>query len=660
MLSAVSHSNNIYENACNITSTTCNYVSNQNEKQDCMYAHDSPVAQSFFRCGSEEVGVGESQFLTSNASLYSDSGAEVGPRFIDKGGVSGRTAEVSLSSDSNIGGSSFLEMYQEVFLSGMPNYSGCRIPVPSALNVDRWNELLESYHDQIVADFVRYGWPIGAYGQVPCSVGVVRNHLGARQFPQHVDRYLAKEVSMGATLGPFDHNPLEGELHLSPLNTVPKRDSVDRRVIVDLSYPQGKSVNDAIDKLIYEGEEVDLQYPSVDDLAAAIQLHGKGCLIYKRDLSRAYRQIPVCPGDIRHLGFQWQGNIYIDRVLPFGLRSAAMICQRVSSAIAYIVNTRGFQIVNYLDDFAGAQITGKAVDAFVTLGEVLSELGVKEASEKAFAPNTNMEFLGVEFDTVELEMRVTPARLAEAAQITKLWLSKKSTTRKELESLLGKLLFISKCVRPGRLFVARLLEFLRSVPKGRRRVTIPCEIKRDIKWWDEFLASYNGVSIMGDLNWSSPDSVFASDACLSGAGACSSEEYWHTEFPSEVLSLETHINVLELWAVTVAAKIWSAQWKGLRIQILCDNSATVSVINSGRCKDKLMLKILRELLYIAAVGEFEVRAEHIPGVLNRIPDNLSRWHLDQKHVEAFRNCPIGSKLTEVQVPADAFSFVHSW
>jgi hypothetical protein len=49
---------------------------------------------------------------------------------------------------------------------------------------------------------------------------------------------------------PFKNNPFVNELKISPLNTVTKRDSPERRVILDLSFPSGKSVNDHISTVL--------------------------------------------------------------------------------------------------------------------------------------------------------------------------------------------------------------------------------------------------------------------------------------------------------------------------------------------------------------------------------------------------------------------------
>ena len=47
----------------------------------------------------------------------------------------------------------------------------------------------------------------------------------------------------------------------------------------------------------------------------------KGALLAKIDIKSAYRMVPVCPGERRWLGMEMNGQMYIDGMLPFGLRS---------------------------------------------------------------------------------------------------------------------------------------------------------------------------------------------------------------------------------------------------------------------------------------------------------------------------------------------------
>ena len=210
-------------------------------------------------------------------------------------------------------------------------------------------------------------------------------------------------------------------------------------------------------------EEIRVEYPKVDDLVQIIKSLGRGCLLYKRDLKRAYRQIPVDPGDIHLLGFSWNWHLFVDRVLTMGLRRAAFICQRVTSALAYIFEERtGLSIINYLDDFAGGAKPTQALAAYTALAQVFLDAGFEESQPKALAPSTHMPFVGVLFNSVSLTLEITPDRLSEILDIVHVWLRKPVARRKEVQSLLGKLNFIASCVKPGRIFICRLLGFLKE------------------------------------------------------------------------------------------------------------------------------------------------------------------------------------------------------
>ena len=58
------------------------------------------------------------------------------------------------------------------------------------------------------------------------------------------------------------------------------------------------------------GETVDLVYPKVGDFVELIKQKGRGCLLYKKDLNRAFCQIQICPGDINLVSFVWKRHIF--------------------------------------------------------------------------------------------------------------------------------------------------------------------------------------------------------------------------------------------------------------------------------------------------------------------------------------------------------------
>ena len=83
--------------------------------------------------------------------------------------------------------------------------------------------------------------------------------------PQDIKAYLEEEKKFQAILGPYNVSPLRN-LHVSPLMTRDKPGANHRRVIVDLSYPQGHSVNARVDGDSYLKSEFLLTLPSVDHI----------------------------------------------------------------------------------------------------------------------------------------------------------------------------------------------------------------------------------------------------------------------------------------------------------------------------------------------------------------------------------------------------------
>ena len=86
---------------------------------------------------------------------------------------------------------------------------------------------------------------------------------------------------------------------------------------MDLSALKGESVNDGIST-----ELCSLQYAKMDQVVTIIIVLGTGALLAKLDIQSAYSIIPVHPDDHCLLGIFWQGTVFLDATLPFGLRSA--------------------------------------------------------------------------------------------------------------------------------------------------------------------------------------------------------------------------------------------------------------------------------------------------------------------------------------------------
>ena len=127
------------------------------------------------------------------------------------------------------------------------------------------------------------------------------------------------------------------------------------------------------------------------------------------------------------------------------------------------------------------------------MNSLFAELGLMDAPEKDTLPSHEMLCLGIWINTLDMTLSV-PAFCVEELQLElNMWLNKQSFTKRELQQLLGKLSYVSACVRPGRAFMSRLLNALRSCSSSPKRTIHPIsnDLRADINWWLYFLSHYN-------------------------------------------------------------------------------------------------------------------------------------------------------------------------
>ena len=202
------------------------------------------------------------------------------------------------------------------------NYLGARIKVDSQPNLQEWYDQLYNYWDQQLLEFLTFGFPLDFNRNSPLY-WEGDNHKSALEYPQDIDAYLKEEIHFNAIVGRFDKHPCHNG-HISPFMTRDKPGSENRRVIIDLSWPIGSSVNSGIDKDSYMDTEFALVLPTVDHITDQLKLLGKGPHLYKIDISRAIRHIKVDPLDYDLLGLHWR-YVYVDTCVPFGSQHGSQI-----------------------------------------------------------------------------------------------------------------------------------------------------------------------------------------------------------------------------------------------------------------------------------------------------------------------------------------------
>ena len=124
--------------------------------------------------------------------------------------------------------------------------------------------------------------------------------------------------------------------------------------------------------------------------------------------------IPIHPHDQYLLGMTWQGTVYIDRRLPFGLRSAPKIFSAIAGALQFILVSKEIShCLHYLDDFMlVANSLEEAEAQKQCLVSTLNDLQVPLEPSKLEGPPTCLTFLGIEVDTALLHLRLPEDKLS--------------------------------------------------------------------------------------------------------------------------------------------------------------------------------------------------------------------------------------------------------
>ena len=322
---------------------------------------------------------------------------------------------------------SIVEAHNIVRNSAKPNFMGARIPVSSQLNINAWKSHLVRYWDNQIVDLLQYGFPLD-FDRSRQLQSTYLNHSSALKFPHHVQNYIETEKKYGAILGPFTEFPFQS--HVSPFLTRDKPNSNNRRVILDLNFPQGNSVNDGVQRDIYLNTYFELNYPSVDAVVDRLKMLGTEALLYKIDISRAFRHIRIDPGDLDLLGLKHE-QLFIDCTLPFGFHHGSVFFQRCTDAVRYIMkNNFNFPyLYNYIDDLIYTGLPHDIYRSYNTLIALLQELGLEISQSKLVPPTSTAVCLGIQIDNSSRTLKIPAEKLLDIQNFYKKFASKSKVTK---------------------------------------------------------------------------------------------------------------------------------------------------------------------------------------------------------------------------------------
>ena len=504
--------------------------------------------------------------------------------------------------------------------------------VHTPVNIEHFVNALKDHPDRnfvnYLSDGLTNGFDIGF--RAMHTETLPKNLLSATEHQVAVSDALSNELQRGHIAGPFKSIPIK-HLHCSPLGSREKKDG-SRRLIMDLSQPRGSSINEGIQK-----DEFSVQYTNFDAATDLVYKTGKSSLMSKIDIKHAFRLLPVLPAQWVLLGIFWLGNFFVDTRLPFGLRSSPAIFNRFADAICWIIK-HVFNIINivhYSDDFflvSPPHIQQANLELDITL-QAFSYLNVPIALDKLEGPSTHITYLGININSEDFTISIPDNKYIELMSSFPDWLNRKKCTKQELLSLIGKLSFVCKVVRPGRTFLRRLIDLSTTVDRLHHHINLNNEARADIKWWLDFLPTWNRKSIIPEsFSVTAHDIKLFTDASSHGFGAIYNNAWIQAAWP--VPYTHHSIDYKELFAIVAAAITWGSNWEGKRIVFITDNRPITEIWHKGSSKSPEIMSLIRSLFLMAAQHQFSVSLKHIMGQHNPIADSISRFQMTRFRKEA--------------------------
>ncbi|XP_077787077.1 uncharacterized protein LOC144328297 [Podarcis muralis] len=501
----------------------------------------------------------------------------------------------------------------------------------SPIKLEPLRALLKFYPDRRAAQLLDEGFSKGF--RIPVAFtpnsSCPPNQKSVLERPDIALKKIQKEIAAGRVAGPFATPPIAG-LHISPLGIVPKKAPGEFRMIHNLSYPKGSSVNDAIPQ-----EMCTVKYSSFDQAVRLVRSFGSGAFLAKCDIESAFRLLPVHPEDHRWLGFKFQGAYFIDKAMPMGCSIACAAFETFSTFLEWALKFRtgALGVGHYLDDFIlVAKDAGECRSLLLAFEALAGELGVPLAGDKTEGPVTTMTYLGIELDTVAQTSRLPADKLVALRELIGQILPLKKVTLRLIQSLLGHLNFACRVISPGRPFCGRLARLSSGLRSPHHRVRLSKAVKADLRVWLQFLDGFNGISLWQDSLALQSDFQVHSDAAGSlGFGVYFRGQWCAQHWPAswQGKPILRDLTFLEFFPIVVAIHLWEDQFRNHRICFWTDNLAVVSVLNKQSSRSPRVASLLRYFVLSCLRLNLHASAKFVPGIDNNIADALSRFQMER-------------------------------
>ena len=468
----------------------------------------------------------------------------------------------------------------------------------------------------------------------------------------------------GYLMGPYStSHPIAKECRINPVFCVPKPDGSVRPVVNYSKEINGTSLND----LLFP-DWCTVEYIQLREIVYTIKQMGEGAMMWVKDLEDGYFNIKIRPDQTKSLAFIFAGMLYIPMVLVFGLSTAPLIftmfmwfavmairytnCDLMwhslpstqfrrdvfqTDADIYTINNTTFfpLVMYYLDDIFGVHRPHLVYKQYELAGSTLKRLGLSTKEPKDKPPNTTQIILGLEYDTIKMEVRIPSDKIDRYVQFAHSLLQCSQITKRQLFSLTGKVRFAAIACKALSSFARGVEIHGHHIKHWHHHINMSRRLKRDINLIIKGLLinKQRGKSFDFILKPRECFDITAfTDAATEEGGVGGfidtvNAPFFQVDWTEVSDTANRDIQWRELAAVTVLFMCYKHKFAGKCVNIWCDNKPVVWMLIKWRANlhRKDLQQLLRQIAEICMTYNIIPWWDHIPGEDNTIADNLSRF-----------------------------------
>ena len=131
--------------------------------------------------------------------------------------------------------------------------------------------------------------------------------------------------------------------------------------------------------------------------------------------------------------------MFLNINVPMGIHTDNALCQRTMDVIQHIMRSKVLDVYNYIDDIICIHRHENADAEFHLLYSLFEYLGLPISLKKIVAPARALTCMGIVLEVDAGTASITQERCYEILDLCRFFINKTWITRKQLQSLLGKL-----------------------------------------------------------------------------------------------------------------------------------------------------------------------------------------------------------------------------